>query len=95
MPLVLFAAGVGMLLSALYVRYRDIAPIWAVVSTMLFYGTPVLYVVETAPDDVERYLLFNPIAALLEQARHWIVDPSAPDGVRGHRRLALDRRADR
>jgi len=77
-PLVLFANGVGMLLSALYVRYRDIAPIWSVASTMLFYGTPVLYVVDTAPDEFERYLLFNPIAALLEQARHWIVDPSAP-----------------
>jgi ABC-2 type transport system permease protein len=77
-PLVLFAAGIGMLTSALYVRYRDIAPIWAVVSTMLFYGTPVLYAIDTAPDDVEHLLLFNPIAALLEQARHWVVDPSAP-----------------
>jgi ABC-2 type transport system permease protein len=77
-PLVAFATGAGMLLSALYVRYRDIAPIWTVGSTMLFYGTPVLYVFETAPDDVQRYLLFNPIAFLLEQARHWIVDPAAP-----------------
>jgi ABC-2 type transport system permease protein len=76
-PLVLFANGVGMLLSVLYVRYRDIAPIWAVGSTMLFYGTPVLYVVDAAPEDIARYLLFNPIACLLEQARHWIVDPSA------------------
>src|SRR5688500_10811404 len=63
-PRVLFANGVGMLLSALYVRFRDIAPIWSVASTMLFYGTPVLYVVDTAPDDFERYLLFNPIACL-------------------------------
>lgn len=77
-PLILFATGVGMLLSALYVRYRDISPIWSVASTMLFYGTPVLYVVDTAPEQFQRYLLFNPIAALLEQARHWIVDPSAP-----------------
>ena len=77
-PLALFANGVGMLLSALYVRYRDIAPIWAVASTMLFYGTPVLYVVDTAPNDLERYLMFNPLACILEQARHWIVDPSAP-----------------
>jgi ABC-2 type transport system permease protein len=77
-PLILFATGVGMLLSALYVRYRDVSPIWSVASTMLFYGTPVLYVVTSAPEDFQRYLLFNPIAALLEQARHWIVDPTAP-----------------
>ena len=77
-PLILFAGGVSMLLSALYVRYRDISPIWSVFSTMLFYGTPVLYVVELAPEEFQRYLLFNPLAALLEQARHWIVDPTAP-----------------
>jgi ABC-2 type transport system permease protein len=77
-PLILFANGVGMLLSALYVRYRDIAPIWSVAATMLFYGTPVLYVIDTAPDDIERYLLFNPLACMLEQARHWIIDPTAP-----------------
>ena len=77
-PLILFTVGLGMLLSALYVRYRDISPIWSVVSTMLFYGTPVLYVIDTAPERFQRYLLFNPIAVLLEQARRWIVDPSAP-----------------
>lgn len=77
-PLVALATGAGMLLSALYVRYRDVAPVWTVFSTMLFYGTPVLYAFETAPDSVERYLLCNPIAALLEQARHWVVDPTAP-----------------
>ena len=27
--------------------------------------------IETVPDDYERYVLFNPIACLLEQARHW------------------------
>jgi ABC-2 type transport system permease protein len=80
-PLAAIAAGTGMLLSSLYVRYRDIAPIWSVVSTMLFYATPVLYAIETVPDDYERYVLFNPIACLLEQARHWMIDPEAPGAV--------------
>src|SRR5579884_1067057 len=35
----LLAVGVGMLLSALYVRYRDIQPIWDVVSQALFYAS--------------------------------------------------------
>jgi ABC-2 type transport system permease protein len=78
LPLMALAAGAGMLLSALYVRYRDIAPIWSVASTMLFYGTPVLWVVDVAPQSVQKYLLCNPIAWMLEQNRHWIVDPSAP-----------------
>jgi ABC-2 type transport system permease protein len=78
LPLMGLAFGTGMLLSALYVRYRDIAPIWTVAATMLFYATPVLWVVDVAPASVQKYLLCNPLAALLEQARHWIVDPAAP-----------------
>ena len=37
------AIGVGMLLSVLYVRFRDIQPIWDVVSQILFYASPIIY----------------------------------------------------
>jgi ABC-2 type transport system permease protein len=47
--LILFASGLGLLLSVLYVRYRDMAPIWDVVSQMLFYASPVLYVATQVP----------------------------------------------
>ena len=40
--LVIISAGVGMLLSALYVRFRDIQPIWEVVAQILWYGSPIL-----------------------------------------------------
>ena len=41
--------GVTMLLSALYVRYRDMQPIWEVALQMLFYASPVIYVTSHAP----------------------------------------------
>jgi ABC-2 type transport system permease protein len=75
--LMLFALGVGLLLSALYVRFRDIAPIWELVSQMLFYASPVLYVATMVPESFQRPYLANPIAALFTQMRHSIVDPSA------------------
>ena len=72
----------GMLLSALYVRFRDVAPIWTVVATILFYGSPVLYAIDAVPEDYRRpLLLINPIADILEQTRQWIVDPNAPGAV--------------
>ena len=37
------AAAVGMALSVLYVRFRDVAIIWVVVAQVLFYATPILY----------------------------------------------------
>ena len=42
---VVLATGVGMLLSALYVRYRDVQPIWEVLSQLLFYLSPIIYIV--------------------------------------------------
>ncbi|MDQ6750192.1 MAG: ABC transporter permease [Actinomycetota bacterium] len=84
-PLIMFTAGVAMLLSSLYVRFRDIAPIWSVVVQLLFYATPVLYVATTIQHLgnrlVQQILLSNPLAALLEQARRWVIDPSAPGAI--------------
>jgi ABC-2 type transport system permease protein len=73
-----FTAGVALLLSALYPRYRDVSPIWAVLATILFYGSPVLYPIELVPDDWRTLVLANPLAALLESARVVVIDPSAP-----------------
>lgn len=77
-PLVLFTVGVSMILAALYVRFRDLEPIWGVLSTVIFYGSPVLYVVEKIPSETFRKIaMCNPLGALLEQARRWVIDPSA------------------
>jgi ABC-2 type transport system permease protein len=76
--LVLLATGVTMLLSALYVRYRDMQPIWEVVLQMLFYASPVIYVTETLPDNIEREAMASPITAVLTQMRHALIDPTAP-----------------
>jgi ABC-2 type transport system permease protein len=78
-PLVMFTAGVSMVLSSLYVTYRDVGPIWSVLTQLLFYATPVLYAIETVdPTSLRKWLLSNPLAAILEQARRWLIDPDAP-----------------
>jgi ABC-2 type transport system permease protein len=75
--LAVFAIGLGMLLSVLYVRYRDIQPIWDVVGQALFYASPVLYVATMVPASFQRAYLANPIATVLTQMRHAVIDPSA------------------
>jgi ABC-2 type transport system permease protein len=79
--LVVFAAGIAMLLSALYVRYRDVQPIWDVTLQATFYGSLILVPFETVikrPEyaDVARVLLCNPLAAVVQEARHLVVDPA-------------------
>ena len=39
--LFILVTGISMLLSALYVRYRDIAPIWAAIAQALYFACPV------------------------------------------------------
>jgi ABC-2 type transport system permease protein len=72
------ATGTGLLLSVLFVRYRDVQPIWEVATQILFYASPVLYVATMVPEDYQRLYLLNPIAAVLTQVRHAAVDPTAP-----------------
>jgi len=76
--LAVLAAGVAMLLSVLYVRFRDIAPIWEVGLQILFYGSPIIYVASRYPNSVERWLSASPIATVLTQMRHALIDPTAP-----------------
>ena len=75
-----FATGVAMVLSSLFVRYRDIEPIWDVVLQILFYVSPIIYMLQTVTDKggigATRAILCSPFAAILQQARHAFIDPS-------------------
>lgn len=83
LPLVLLSTGLSLLLSALNVRFRDVALIWTVLSTVLLYGSPVIYPItlQVLPNTVRDILLVNPITLILEQARYWIIEPTAPTAV--------------
>jgi ABC-2 type transport system permease protein len=69
---------VSMIVASLYPRFRDMAIIWTVASTILFYGTPVLYPLDVVPDTLRDVLVINPLAPLFELARLWMIDPGAP-----------------
>ena len=81
LALFVYATAVSMLLSSLYVRFRDTAIIWSVVATALFYATPVLYTIEVVPSAYRNLILLNPLSPLFEQARKWVIDPNAPGAV--------------
>ena len=77
-----FAFGLSLLLSALFVKYRDVAPIWDVITMAAFYATPILYVIELVQIDWARQLImYNPLAVIIQQLRHAVFDPSVPSAV--------------
>jgi ABC-2 type transport system permease protein len=91
--LVILAAGLATLLSALYVNLRDVKPIWDVILQVLFYGTPIFYTIEFVPSrSLQELLMLNPFAAILQQFRHAVIDPSNPsayDAVGGDARILI------
>ncbi|MFI5003708.1 MAG: ABC transporter permease [Solirubrobacterales bacterium] len=80
--LIAFAAGMAMLLSALFVHFRDIQPIWEVVSQILFYASPVIISIQTVISKVSTTLLhvymLNPLAVIFQQFRHAMITHATP-----------------
>jgi ABC-2 type transport system permease protein len=90
--LALLSSGVGMMLSVLYVRYRDVEPIWEVLTQILFYASPILYVSTLIDSCCRHPYVAQPIASILTEMRHAVIDPGAPDvatAIGGTYRLAL------
>jgi ABC-2 type transport system permease protein len=81
--LVLFSTGLAMMLSAMFVRFRDMQPIWEVISQIVFYGSPVIIPLEkvrerliTPPhhDQLLYHLyMLNPLVTVFQQFRHAMV----------------------
>ena len=59
--MLLFCSGLGMLLSALAVFFRDVCHLWGVVITAWTYATPLFYPVGLLPDWMQAAEAFNPM----------------------------------
>lgn len=79
-PLFVFVCALSLLLSALNVRFRDVAIIWVVLATALNYGTPIIYPLEFVPETLKHILMANPLTPLFQQAHVWMIEPNA-EGV--------------
>jgi ABC-2 type transport system permease protein len=75
--LLCFTAGACMLISLLYVAVRDVNQVWQVTMRLLFFATPVFYPIDFASEGLQRLLMLNPLAVVIVQARHALIDPSA------------------
>ena len=81
-----------MLLAVLYVPVPGHGADLGGRTQLLFWGTPIIYVIETVPESVRELLMMNPLAVIIEQARHAVIDPSAPSAaaaIGGARRLLI------
>jgi ABC-2 type transport system permease protein len=73
-----FAVSLALLLSILFVRYRDVQPFWEVALQVLFWATPIIYAIGFVPERFRQFVMFNPLAVAVEQGRRWLIGPEVP-----------------
>ncbi|GAC1337376.1 MAG: ABC transporter permease [Candidatus Dormibacteria bacterium] len=82
MELTLLATGAGLLLSALFVSFRDVGHLWDIFSQLLFYGSAIVFPFSFLQRGrvLPHLVGANPVAQIIEDLRRALVidDPSVP-----------------
>ena len=73
-----FIFGAGLLLSALYVYFRDLNQIWDVLVNILFFCTPIFYPISVVPAYLLPYYQLNPITQFMAIYRELMVAGTLP-----------------
>ena len=75
--LFIVAMAMAFLLSALFVKFRDVSYIWDVCIQAGFYATPIIYPLSRVPyHRIRELLLLNPLAQIIQDARYVLVTPT-------------------
>lgn len=77
--LILLVLGISLILAALYVRFRDFAPIWEIILQVMFYATPIIYPLTfalNASPRVAEILSLNPLTQIIQDMRYILITPA-------------------
>ena len=72
--LMLLSLGIGLILAALVVKFRDIIHLYSVFTTVLMYLTPVIYPMSILPEWLEKIVLLNPLTNILMMFRDVMIN---------------------
>ena len=76
--LVLFNIGVGLVLSALFVFFRDIQYLWSVFTQLLMYMSAIFYTIDNYDPPVQKLFLLNPIYLFIRYFRKIVIEATVP-----------------
>lgn len=74
--LYVFSLGLAFLLSALYVKFRDLSHIWEVIMQAAFYATPIIYpiaMIAAFSVEASKAFLLSPMTQIIQDMRYLIV----------------------
>lgn len=79
LPMMMFTLGCGYFLASLGVFVRDMGAVIGVLTTMLFFLTPIFYPISAVPEPFRIFCRINPIAIFVEDARRVVLWGLFPD----------------
>ncbi|MDH6059538.1 ABC transporter permease [Chrysosporum bergii ANA360D] len=79
LALVLVCTGIGFLVSALYVFFRDLPYFYELVVFVLWISSPIFYPAAIVPKTVKPFLSLNPLSPIIESLRQISLSGTMPD----------------
>lgn len=79
LPLVLFTLGCGYFMASMGVFVRDLGAAVTIMTTMLFFLTPIFYPLSAVPERFRFFSRLNPLALFVEDARGVMLWGKPPD----------------
>ena len=76
--LVLFNIGVGLILSALFMFFRDIQYLWSVFTQLLMYMSAIFYTIDHYSYTVQCLFLANPVYLFIRYFRRIVIEATIP-----------------
>lgn len=76
--LIMLNVGLGLILSALYVFFRDTQYLYEVFLTLLTYLSAIFYRVDGYPMAIQRLFLLNPVYCIIKYVRVIVIDGNIP-----------------
>ena len=76
--LLLFNIGVGLILSALFVFFRDIQYLWSVFTQLLMYMSAIFYTIDQYSYTVQCLFLLNPVYLHIRYFRKIVIEATIP-----------------
>ena len=76
--LIVFNLGVGLILSALFVFFRDIQYLWSVFMTLIMYLSAIFYTVDRFSPTVQMLFHLNPLYVYIKYFRTVVLDGQLP-----------------
>lgn len=76
--LVLFNIGLGLILSALFVFFRDVQYLWSVFTQLLMYMSAIFYPIDNYSPMVQNIFLINPVYLMIRYFRKIVIEATIP-----------------